>query len=63
MIKSRFNLILSLLTIMLLILSLAYLFKGFYTLGIDQNPVAARDLFERWKEQQYIYLGISSKNP
>jgi len=58
MMKSKFNLILSLLTIMLLILSLAYLFKGFYTLGIDQNPVAARDLFERWKEQQYIYLGI-----
>jgi hypothetical protein len=62
MIKPKFNLIVLILTLSLCFLSLAYLFKGFYTLAIDQNPDAARDLFERWKEQQYIYLGIYPYN-
>jgi hypothetical protein len=50
--------ILSILTIIFALLALAYLSKGFYTLAFDSSPSGGRDLLERWKEQQYIYLGI-----
>ncbi|MGK7892403.1 MAG: glycosyltransferase family 87 protein [Microcystaceae cyanobacterium] len=52
------NPILFSLTIVFAGLSLAYLSKGFYTLAFDNSPSGARDLLERWKEQQYIYQGI-----
>lgn len=42
-------------TFILLILSLAYLSKGFYNLVFDEKN--AKDLFQRWQEQQYIYQG------
>jgi hypothetical protein len=50
--------ILSILTLIFALIALAYLTKGFYTLAFDGSPSGARDLLERWKEQQYIYLGI-----
>jgi len=50
--------ILSILTLIFAWLSVAYLAKGFYTLAFDSSPSGARDLLERWQEQQYIYLGI-----
>lgn len=43
------------LSIILLLVSASYFIKGFYTLVIF--PRGAKDLFERWLEQQYIYLG------
>lgn len=48
--------ILSVLTWILLLMSLVYLSKGFYTLAFEGGPDGARDLLERWREQQYIYL-------
>ncbi len=50
--------ILSILTLIFAWLAVAYLAKGFYTLAFDSSPSGARDLLERWQEQQYIYLGI-----
>lgn len=50
--------ILSILTLIFAWLAFAYLAKGFYTLAFDSSPSGARDLLERWQEQQYIYLGI-----
>lgn len=47
--------ILFLITIFLILLSLVYFLKGFYNLTLDKK--GAQDLFERWKEQQYIYQG------
>ena len=45
-----------LISILLILLSLAYLIRGFYYLTIADN--GAVDLFARWQEQQYIYRGI-----
>lgn len=50
--------ILSIITLIFAWLAFAYLAKGFYTLAFDSSPSGARDLLERWQEQQYIYLGI-----
>jgi Glycosyltransferase family 87 len=48
--------LLFLLSLLLIVLSFAYLIKGFYHLTLDDNnPI---DLAYRWKEQQYIYRGI-----
>ena len=44
------------LAIVLLLLSLVYLLKGFYHLTLDKK--GAIDLVYRWKEQQYIYQGL-----
>lgn len=41
-------------SMILFLIAAAYLAKGFYNLTIDNND-GARDLFERWQEQQYIY--------
>ena len=54
--KNQKQKIIFILMITLLILSLLYLSKGFYNLMFEQSRFGARDLFERWKEQQYIYL-------
>ncbi|WP_245602863.1 hypothetical protein [Gloeothece verrucosa] len=48
--------ILLILTLLLTFLAITYLSKGFYNLAFDGSPRGARDLLERWKEQQYIYL-------
>lgn len=55
--SARFNqeTILLILSIILILLSLAYFTKGFYSLTI--NSSGAKDLSERWQEQQYIYQG------
>ncbi|GFE71023.1 glycosyltransferase family 87 protein [Chroococcus sp. FPU101] len=47
--------ILYIITFILLVLSLAYLSKGFYNLVLNEK--SAKDLFQRWQEQQYIYQG------
>jgi len=44
------------LSILLILLSLAYFIKGFYHLTLDKK--GAIDLVFRWKEQQYIYRGL-----
>lgn len=45
---------LDILSIILFLIGIVYLAKGFYNLTLDQNE-GARDLMERWQEQQYIY--------
>jgi hypothetical protein len=55
--KLNFDTILLLVTLLLMVLSVAYLAKGFYNLAIAHRE-GAKDLFERWQEQQYIYRGI-----
>jgi hypothetical protein len=47
--------------IFLILLSLAYFGKGFYNLIFDQGD-GARDLLERWQEQQYICRGFYPYN-
>jgi hypothetical protein len=66
--KSKFSLILFILTLALFLLSLAYLVRGFYLLAI--SPLPPKDLFSRWQEQQYIYsriypygMSVSEINP
>lgn len=57
MITSKSNkTIISLLTLILGLLCLAYLARGFYVLTL--YPGGAKDLHARWQEQQYIYRGI-----
>lgn len=55
--SARFNqkTILLIISVLLILLSLAYFTKGFYNLTVSTKD--AGDLFERWKEQQYIYQG------
>jgi hypothetical protein len=48
---------LRLLSILLFLISLTYLIKGFYLLILGDYSSTAKDLFLRWKEQQYIYQG------
>lgn len=56
--ESKYKVIISIVTFALFFLALVYLVKGFYTLAFDSSREGARDLLERWKEQQYIYRGI-----
>jgi len=52
----RENIIL-ILSIVLSLVCLIYLTRGFYHLLID-DKIGPEDLFARWKEQQYIYRGL-----
>lgn len=56
--KNKKQLIINVIIASFFLLSFAYLTKGFYTLIFDYSKEGARDLLERWREQQYIYNRI-----